>query len=103
MAPLFLKASVVSKEQLFFFHSMFSLSSYCDMNTLYCSQYRCYNKEIPSNLHDRHWEFVLHKQIPSNLHDRHWEFVLRCLERRKISLGSDCQEFSSRREAFFQG
>ena len=80
---------------------MFSLSSYCDMNTLYCSQYRSYNKGIPFNLHDRHWEFVLHKEIPSNLHDRHWEFVLRCLERRKISVGSDLSGIFFQERGFF--
>ena len=72
MTPLFLNGSVVSKEQLLFLLPMFSLSSYCDMNTFHCSQYWSYNKGIPSNLHDRHKEFVLH-----------------CLERGRISLGSD--------------
>ena len=42
------------------------------MNTFHCSQYWSYNKGIPSNLHDRHTEFVLH-----------------CLEWGRISLGSD--------------
>ena len=72
MPLLFRNASFVSKEQLLFLHSTFSLSSYCDNNTFYCSQYRSYNKEIPSCLHDRPREFVLH-----------------CLERWKIALGSD--------------
>ena len=72
MALLLLNASVVSKERLLVSHSTFSLSSYCDMNTLHCSQYWSYKKGIASKLHDRHKEFVL-----------------RCLERERISLGSD--------------
>ena len=71
MPLLFGNASFVSKEQLLFLHSTFSLSCCWDMNTFYCSQYRSYNKGIPSYLHDRPREFVLH-----------------CLERRKIALGS---------------
>ena len=42
------------------------------MNTFCCSQYRSYKKGIPSYLHDRSREFVLH-----------------CLERRKIAKASD--------------
>ena len=72
MPLLFRNAYFVSKEQLLFLHSTFSLSSYCDMNIFYCSQYWSYNKGIPSYLHDKPQEFVLH-----------------CLERWKIALGSD--------------
>ena len=84
MTLLFLNASVVSKEQLLFLHSMFSLSSYCDMNTFHYSQYWSYNKEIPSKLHDRHKEFVLH-----------------CLERGRISLESDLSRIFCQGKGFF--
>ena len=53
MPLLFRNASFVSKGWLLFLQSTFSLSSYCDMNTFYCSQYQSYNKGIPSYLHDR--------------------------------------------------
>ena len=72
MPLLFRNASFVSKEQLSRLYPTFFLSSYCDMNTFYCSQYQSYNKGIPSYLHDRPREFVLH-----------------CLERWKIALGFD--------------
>ena len=70
-ASLFLNDAFISKEQLLFF-TLFSLSSYCNMNVLCFSQYRSYSKGIPSYLHDKPQEFVLH-----------------CLERQKIALGSD--------------
>ena len=54
------------------------------MNTFYCSQYRSYNKGIPSYLHDRPREFVLH-----------------CLERRKIALGSDLSGITCQRKVLF--
>ena len=44
MPILFLNAAFVSKEQLLFLHSMFSFSSYCNINTFYCIQYRSCNK-----------------------------------------------------------
>ena len=72
MPLLFRNASFVSKEQLSRLYPTFFLSSYCDMNTFYCSQYQSYNKGTPSYLHDRPREFVLH-----------------CLERWKIALGFD--------------
>ena len=81
MPLLFRNASFVSKEQLLFLHSTFSLSSYCDMNTSY---YRSYNKGIPSYLHDRPREFVLH-----------------CLERRKIALGSDLSGITCQGKGLF--
>ena len=84
MPLLFRNASFDSKEQLLFLHSTFSLFSYCDMNTFYCSQYRSYNKGIPSYLHDRPREFVLH-----------------CLERRKIALGSDLSGITCQRKGLF--
>ena len=84
MPLLFRNASFVSKEQLLFLHSTFSLSSYCDMNTFYCSQYWSYNQGIPSYLHDRLREFVLH-----------------CLERRKIALGSDLSGITCQGKGLF--
>ena len=87
--PLLLpNTSFASKEQLSFLHSMFYLSSYCDMNNFYCSQYRSYNKGIPSNLHDR----------PR-------EFVLLCLEKRKIALRYDLSEIIRQGKglSFFSG
>ena len=81
---MFLNAAFIFKEQLLFLHSMFSLSSYCDTNTFYCSQYRCYNKGIPSYLHDRPREFVLH-----------------CLERREIALGSDLSGITCQGKGLF--
>ena len=84
MSLLFRSTPFVSKEQLLFLHSTFSLSSYCDMNTFYCSQYRSYNKGIPSYLHDRSREFVLH-----------------CLERRKIALGSDLSGITCQGKGLF--
>ena len=84
MPYLFRNASFVSKEEMLFLHSTFSLSSYCDMNTSYYSQYRSYNKGIPSYLHDRPREFVLH-----------------CLERRKIALGSDLSGITCQRKVLF--
>ena len=72
MSVLFLNAAVVSKEQMLFLHSIFSLCSYCHMNTFYCSQYRSYNKGVPSNLHYRQPELVLY-----------------CLERLKIAMAPD--------------
>ena len=54
------------------------------MNTFYCSQYRSYNKRIPSYLHDRPPEFVLH-----------------CLERRKIALGSDLSGITCQGKGLF--
>ena len=69
---LFLNPNFVSKEQLLFLYSTFSLFSYCDMNTFYCNQYQSYHKGIPFYLHDSPREFVLH-----------------CLERQKVALGSD--------------
>ena len=74
-------ASFVSKEQLLF---LYSLSSYCDMNTFCCSQHRSYNKMIPSYLHDRPQEFVLH-----------------CLERRTIALGSDLSGITCQGKGLF--
>ena len=84
MPLLFRNASFVSKDQLLFLHSTFSLSSYRDMNTLYCSRYRSYNNRIPSYLHDRPPEFVLH-----------------CLERRKIPLESDLSETTCQGKGLF--
>ena len=84
MPLLFRNASFVSKEQLLFLHPTFSLSSYCNVNTFYCSQYRSYNKGIPSYLHDRPREFVLH-----------------CLERRKIALGSDLSGITCQGKGLF--
>ena len=84
MPLLFRNASFVSKEQQLFLHPTFSLSSYCDVNTFYCSQYRSYNKGIPSYLHDRPREFVLH-----------------CLERRKIALGSDLSGITCQGKGLF--
>ena len=82
---LFRNASFVSKEQLLLVHySTFSLSSYCDMNTFCCSQYQSNNKGIPSHLHDRPQEFVLH-----------------CLKRRKIALGSDLSEITCQWKGLF--
>ena len=88
MPLLFRNASFDSKEQLLFLHSTFSLFSYCDMNTFYCSQYRSYNKGIPSYLHDR----------PR-------EFVLLCLEKRKIALRYDLSEIIRQGKglSFFSG
>ena len=54
------------------------------MNTFYCSQYRSYNKVIPSYLHDRPREFVLH-----------------CLERREIALGSDLSGITCQGKGLF--
>ena len=84
MPLLFRNASFVSKDQLLFLHSTFSLSSYCDMNTFYFSQYRSYNKGIPSYLHGRPQGFVLH-----------------CLERWKIALGSDLSGITCQRKGLF--
>ena len=84
MPPLFRNAYFVSKEQLLFLHSTFSLSSYCDMNIFYCSQYWSYNKGIPYYLHDKPQEFVLH-----------------CLERWKIALGSDLSGITCQRKGLF--
>ena len=84
MPLLFRNASFVSKEQLLFLPSTFSLSSYCDMNTFYCSQYWSYNQGIPSYLHDRLREIVLH-----------------CLERRKIALGSDLSGITCQGKGLF--
>ena len=84
MPLLFRNAFFVSKEQLLFLHPKFSLSSYYNMNTFYCSQYRSYNKWIPSYLHDRPREFVLH-----------------CLERRKIALGFDLSGITGQRKGLF--
>ena len=85
MTLLFLNGSVVSKEQLLFLLPMFSLSSYCNMNTFHCSQYWSYNEGIPSKLHERDKEFVLH-----------------CLERGRISLGSDLSGIFCREKTFFK-
>ena len=48
MPLLFLNAAFLSKEQFLFLHYMFSLSSDFNINTFCCSQYRSYNKGIPS-------------------------------------------------------
>ena len=48
MSLLFLNAAFLSKEQFLFLHYMFSLSSDFNINTFCCSQYRSYNKGIPS-------------------------------------------------------
>ena len=82
MPLLFLNTAFISKEQLLFLHSIFPLSSY--MNTFCCSQYRSYNKGIPSYLHDRPREFVLY-----------------CLERRKIALGFDFSGVTCQRKGLF--
>ena len=84
MTFLFLNATVASKEQLLLLPSKFSLSSYCDINTFCCSQY---------------WPYK--KGIPSKLYDRHREFVLRCLEGRKIALGSDLSGITCQGKDFF--
>ena len=84
MPLLFLNAAFISKEQLLFLHSVFLLSSYCNMNNFCCSQYRSYYKGIPSYLHDRPREFVLH-----------------CLKRRKIALGFDFSGITSQRKGLF--
>ena len=81
MPLLFRNASFVSKEQLLF---LYSLSSYCDMNTFCCSQHRSYNKMIPSYLHDRPQEFVSH-----------------CLERRRVALGSDLSGITCQGKGLF--
>ena len=83
MPLLFGNASFISKEQLFL-HCTLSFSFCCDMNTFYCSQYRSLNEGIPSYLHDRPLEFVIH-----------------CLERRKIALGSEVTGITCQGQGLF--
>ena len=84
MPLLLLNPNFVSKEQLLLLHSMFSLFSYCDMNTFYCNQYQSYHKGIPFHPHGSPREFVLH-----------------CLERQKAALGSDLSGITCQGRDFF--